>query len=74
MTKSTTKADRQFIEVLRSGLQRDIDDYYAGSQADPKGYSYYDCGKNDMREDLVASIDEYLNETKNVDKDVFVQC
>lgn len=74
MTKSTTKADRQFIEVLRSGLQRDIDDYYAGSQADPRGYSYYDCGKNDMREDLVASIDEYLTETKNIDKDVIVQC
>ena len=74
MTKSTTKADRQFIEVLKSGLQRDVDDYYAGSQADSSGYSYYDCGKNDMREDIIASIDEYLTDTKDVDKDVFVQC
>lgn len=64
MTKSTTKADRQFIEILRSGLQRDAEDYYAGSQADPKGYSYYDCGKNDLREDIIASIDEYLSSSK----------
>ena len=73
MTMSTTKADRQFIEVLRSGLQRDVEDYYAGSQADPKGYSYYDCGKNDLREDIIASIDEYLNSTKNKMMDVNIR-
>lgn len=56
---SKTKADRQFIEVLKSGLNREIDDFYSMNSNDPIAKA-----KNEVYEDIVASIDEYLVATK----------
>ena len=59
MTMSTTKADRQFIEVLKSGLNREIEDFYSMDSNDAIAKA-----RNDAYEDIVASIDEYLVATK----------
>lgn len=59
-TVSKTKADRQFIEVLKSGLTTELDELYA------KDKTAFDSGKIEAYEDIIASINEYLNDTKDV--------
>ena len=59
MTMSANKADRQFIEVLKSGLNREIEDFYSMDSNDAIAKA-----RNDAYEDIVASIDEYLVATK----------